>query len=122
MRARFRSLQLRLAMRLALVYVVATTIAVGILVYRAYDTAASLNDRELSLRASDLAQSVSVDGSGTPHLDLPPNLAAAYAAAAAADTFAIRAADGRLIAASPPAFGSASPDGRRPPMTRPISA
>jgi hypothetical protein len=103
---RFRSLQLRLAVRLALVYLVATTIAVGILVYRAYDTAASLNDRELSLRASDLGQSVSIDGSGSLRLDLPPRLAAAYAGASDTDVFAIRAPDGRIVAASPPSFGA----------------
>jgi signal transduction histidine kinase len=103
---RFRSLQLRLAGRLTLVYLVATTIAVGILVYRAYDTAASLNDRELSLRASDLGQSVSIDGSGSLRLDMPPRLAAAYAGASDADVFAIRAPDGRIVAASPPSFGA----------------
>lgn len=99
------SLQFRLAVRLTTVYLLATAVAVGVLVYRAYDAADSLNDRELSLRASDLGRSVSVDRSHTPRLDLPPNLAAAYAAAADADIFAIRASDGHVIAASPPNFG-----------------
>lgn len=104
--ARFHSLQVRLAVRLAIVYVFATTIVVGILIYRAYDTAASLNDRELSLRAADLGQAVSVDRAGAPHLDLPPWLSAAYAAATDTDIFAVRAADGHVIAASPPIFGA----------------
>jgi signal transduction histidine kinase len=99
-------LQVRLAVRLAIVYLLATAVAVGVLVYRAYDTAGSLNDRELSMRASDLARSVSVDGSGTLHLDLPPRLAAAYAADSDANVFAIRAPDGHIIAASPSSFAT----------------
>lgn len=102
---RFRSLQVRLAIRLALVYLVATTVAVGILVYRAYDTTASLDERELSLRASDLGHSVSVDDKRVAYLNLPPRLAAAYADAADADVFAVRMPDGHVIAASPPSFG-----------------
>jgi signal transduction histidine kinase len=103
---RFRSLQTRLAVRLALVYLAATAVIVGTLIYRAYDTAASLNDRELSLRASDLGRYVTVDGSGGPRLELPPRLAAAYQAASGADIYAIRGADGRIVAASPENFGS----------------
>jgi hypothetical protein len=102
---RFRSLQGRLAFRLALVFVVATVIAVGILIYRAYDATVSLNDRELSLRASDLAESVSVDGAGSPHLDLPAKLAVAYRDGSESDVFAVRARDGSVIAASPASFG-----------------
>jgi signal transduction histidine kinase len=98
------SLQLQLAVRLAVVYLVATTLGVGIIVYRAYDTAGTLNDRELSLRAQDLARAVSIDASGHPRLDLPAKLSAAYAAAAGADIFAIRGPDGSVIAAAPAGF------------------
>jgi signal transduction histidine kinase len=102
---RFRSLQLRLAVRLALLYIAATAIVVGVLIYRAYDTAGTLNDRELSLRAADLAQYVSVDSKGVARLYLPPKVEAAYEAAAGNDIFAIRGPGGRVIAASPSSFG-----------------
>src|SRR5215470_15658140 len=102
---RFRSLQLRLAIRLAILYVVAAAIAVAILGYQAYETAGSLNERELDLRAEDLARAMTTDSTGQPRLDLPSKLAAAYAAAPEDDLFAIRDAKGRLIAASPAEFG-----------------
>src|SRR5215468_2150802 len=102
---RFRSLQLRLAVRLAILYVVAAAIAVAILGYQAYETAGSLNDRELDLRAEDLARAMVTDSAGQPRLDLPSKLAAAYAAAPEDDLFAIRDTNGRLIAASPADFG-----------------
>jgi signal transduction histidine kinase len=101
---RFQSLQVRLAVRLAILYVTATAIAAGVLIYQAYDTASSLHDRELSLRAEDLARAVSRDDAGQTRLALPATLAAAYAASTA-DIFAVRAADGHLIGASPREFG-----------------
>jgi len=98
-------LQVRLAVRLAVLYVAAAAIAVGVLVYQAYDTAGSLNDRELGLRAEDLARAMVADSAGQPRLDLPSKLAAAYAAAPEDDLFAIRDANGRLIATSLAEFG-----------------
>jgi two-component system, OmpR family, sensor histidine kinase TctE len=103
---RFRSLQLRLAVRLAILYVAAAAIAAGTLVYQAYETAGSLNERELDLRAEDLARAVITDSAGQPRLDLPSKLAAAYAAAPEDDLYAIRDANGRLIAASSAEFGA----------------
>lgn len=105
MRSRTRSLQFRLASRLALVYLIATALAAGILIYRAYDTAGSLDERELARRAEDLAASVSRDSIGQPRLDLPHSLARDYAAGSNANIYAIRSANGPLISASPPAFG-----------------
>ena len=101
---RFQSLQVRLAVRLAVLYVAATAAAAGVLVYQAYDTAASLHDRELSLRADDLARAVSRDDTGLPQLKIPAKLAAAYSTSSD-DIFAVRDAAGRILAASPPEFG-----------------
>jgi two-component system, OmpR family, sensor histidine kinase TctE len=103
-RMRFKSLQVRLAVRLAALYVAATAVAAGVLIYQAYDTAASLNDRELSLRADDLARAVSRDSSGAAQLALSPKLASGYAASTD-DIFAVRDSSGRVLAASPPEFG-----------------
>jgi signal transduction histidine kinase len=103
---RFRSLQLRLAMRLAALFIVGSAAIVGFVVWRAYDTAGTLADRELSLRADDLAKYVVPAPDGTARLALPPALREAYGAAPDADIFAIRDRDGRLIAAMPDAFGA----------------
>jgi two-component system, OmpR family, sensor histidine kinase TctE len=100
---RLRSLQLRLAVQLAILYAVATAIAAAVLIYQAYDTAETLGERDLNLRAADLARHA-VPGPNGPRLDLPPQLAATYQSGEA-DIFAVRAADGRVLAASPPAFG-----------------
>src|SRR5215471_2150621 len=104
-RTLLNSLQVRLALRLAALYVAITGIAVGILLYQAYDTAGSLNDRELSLRATDLARSVTVGPDGQPHLELPPTLAFNYETRSAIDMFAIRGPADQMIAASPEEFG-----------------
>src|SRR5262245_31482067 len=103
-RLRFQSLQVRLAVRLAVLYVVATAIAGGVLIYQAYDTASSLGERELTLRAEDLARAVSRDDAGHAQLTLPARLASAYAHSND-DIFAVRDASGRLLGALPPEFG-----------------
>jgi len=96
-----RSLQTRLVLRLATLFIAGAAVLAGFLAWRAYDTANSLSDRELSLRAEDLARYVTADG----HLVLSTALQDAYADPASGDVFAIRRADGRMVAASPPAFG-----------------
>ena len=103
---RFRSLQVRLAIRLAILYVVATAAIVGVLIYRAYDTAGSLNERELSLRAADLARHVAVGSDGRAVLQLPASLAAEYDSTHDTDIFAIRGVNGLVIAALPQSFGA----------------
>jgi len=100
-----KSLRAKLALRLAALYIAATAIAVGILIYQAYDTAASLNDRELSLRASDLDRYVVVGSDGKAHLELPPALAAGYQAARDTDIFTVRRSADAVLAASPSSFG-----------------
>jgi two-component system, OmpR family, sensor histidine kinase TctE len=103
---RLRSLQLRLAVRLAALFIVGSAAIVGFVVWRAYDTADTLADRELSLRAADLANYVAPGPDGAARLALPAALREAYGAAPDADIFAIRGQDGRLIAAMPDPFGS----------------
>ena len=104
MRPRERSLQMRIVVRLAALFAVAAMTLAGFLVWRAYDTADSLNERELSLRAEDLARYVSANGYGA-RLTLPKGLQKAYDDPTSPDIFAIRDGEGRIVAASPLAFG-----------------
>ena len=106
MTTRLPSLQLRLVVPLVALFVLGAGAMVAFITWRAYDTADSLGDRELSLRAADLASAVSRQPDGTAKLDLPPSLRDAYGSWPDADAFAVRDADGRLIAASPAAFGA----------------
>ena len=101
MRFAARSLQTRLVLRLAVLFVAGAVALAAFLVWRAYDTANSLSERELSLRADDLARYVTADG----RLVLPKSLQEAYADPATGNIFAIRQANGRIVAASPAAFG-----------------
>jgi signal transduction histidine kinase len=100
-----RSLQLRLVVRVAVLYTCATALVIIVLMSRAYDTARSLGDRDLSVRAADLAKAISAEPNGAPRLDLPPRLTASYEAASDSDIFAIRRLGGGIVAASPPKFG-----------------
>jgi two-component system, OmpR family, sensor histidine kinase TctE len=102
MTLRIKSLQLRLTIELAGLFLVASCLAMAGLIYSASLTAGSVADRELDLRAEDLAYYVSLDATGHPRLDLPPALRQAYDAAAQQSVFAIRDKDGRLVAASMP--------------------
>jgi signal transduction histidine kinase len=106
MRRRIKSLQLRLTVELGALFLVASCLAMGGLIYSASLTAGSVADRELVLRAEDLARYVSLDESNKPRLDLPPGVQRAYSAAGQQSAFAIRDGDGRLIAASSPEIGA----------------
>jgi signal transduction histidine kinase len=103
---RNRSLQLRLSLELAALFLLATCLAVGGLIYSAAATLDTLVDRDLGLRAEDLAHHVSLDDKGSARLDLPPGLKQAYDAAAQQSLFAIRDRDGHLVAASTPEIGA----------------
>lgn len=103
-----RSLQLRLTLELAALFFVASCLAIAGLIYRASLTADSLADRDLGLRAEDLARYVAVGQDGVPRLDLPPALRQAYDAAAQQSLFAIRDKTGRLVAASTPEAANAA--------------
>ncbi len=106
MRRRIKSLQLRLTVELAALFLVASCLAVGGLLFSASLTAGSVADRELGLRAEDLARYVSLDETRKPRLELPSTLKQAYFAAAERSLFAIRDKDGRLVAASTPQLGA----------------
>jgi signal transduction histidine kinase len=99
-----RSLQLHLAVRLAALFLAATAVAVAALVYETYETADSLSDQDLIQRARDLARSITASAAGTPALELPPGLAAAYSSPSETAVFVVRDAEGRVIAASHPEF------------------
>lgn len=102
MSRRIKSLQLRLTVELGALFLTASCLAMGGLIYSASLTAGSVADRELVLRAEDLARYVSLDEGNKLGLNLPPGVQQAYSAAAQQSGFAIRDRDGRLIAASSP--------------------
>ena len=97
MSRRVKSLQLRLTLELAALFFVASCLTVGGLIYSASLTAGSLADRELGLRAEDLARYVTLNENGKPRLELPPPLKQAYSAATQQSLFAIRDKDGHLV-------------------------
>jgi signal transduction histidine kinase len=102
------SLQRRLTIELATLFVAVGALALGALWYTAWLTAGSLADRDLGLRAEDLAAHVTRDASGTPQLALPSELARSYAAEPQKAVYAVRDSDGRLLATSTPEFAAAS--------------
>jgi two-component system, OmpR family, sensor histidine kinase TctE len=106
MSRRFKSLQLRLTIELAALFSLATCLAIGGLIYSASLTAGSLANRELGLRAEDLAHRVVLDEAGKPRLELPPDLRQAYDAAAQQSLFAVRDKEGHLVGSSTPEFAA----------------
>jgi signal transduction histidine kinase len=113
MSRRIKSLQLRLTVELGALFLVASCLAVGGLIYSASLTAGSVAERELELRAEDLAGYVSLDENQKPRLDLPVALQQAYSASAQRSVFAIRDKGDRLIEASTPEIGAMAT--RQPP-------
>jgi signal transduction histidine kinase len=103
---KLKSLQFQLALRVTAFYAIAAAIVVAVLIIRSYDIDATLDRRNLSIRAENLAAYVSRDATGTLRLDLPARLEAVYTSTSSADIYAIRGPDHRVIAAVPPAFGA----------------
>ncbi|HEY5569660.1 MAG TPA: HAMP domain-containing sensor histidine kinase [Gammaproteobacteria bacterium] len=95
-----RSLQLQLALRLGLLFFVATALAVGALLVQTYGITSSMSEQNLIVRANELARAVSEGGEGAPVFTLPARLATSYDAPAEVAIFAIRDAAGNVIAAS----------------------
>ena len=101
-----RSLQARLASRLAAAFLIATALVVGIIVYQGSEAADELSNDQLMERAADLARLVHLDPAGVAHLELSPKLAQVYRSLPAAELFLVRDGNGRVITASPPAFAN----------------
>jgi len=99
---RLRSLQAQLALRLATVFLLATVLGVAVLLYETTSAADVLGSEELQRRAADIARYVAPGPDGTPRLELPPKLDQDYGSPARNAIFAVRAGDGRVIAASEP--------------------
>src|SRR5262245_60143275 len=97
------SLQLRLALSLAAVYLAATAIAIVVLLYQAYSTADALSKEDLNRRARHLASLASADASGALRFDLPDWLDALYRSGAF--LYAVSRPDGPAVAASTPDAG-----------------
>jgi signal transduction histidine kinase len=94
------SLQRQLALSLGALFIAATAIAAGVLVYQAYLAADSISDQDLNRRAADLARFVSVNAAGKAELALPAKLSSAYGSPAETFLFAVRGPEGGVIAAS----------------------
>ena len=101
-RLRLRSLQAQLAIRLAAVILVATALGVGAIVYEGMNAADALGNEQLAQRAAEIVQYIAAGPDGTLHLELPPKLDQIYRSPGRTAIFALRAGDGRLIAASEP--------------------
>ena len=99
------SLQFRLAVRLFLLFAVATIIVLGIILAKAWMVAGEINQRELDRRAAELAGHVVGSSDKEARLELPPELASIYASPDQTYAYAVRTSNGRLIAASPRELG-----------------
>ena len=93
----------RLAWRLALVVVLAIGLAAVAVGWRAIVTARALDDATLQAQVAAVTSALAAAPDGTPRLDLPPELAAAFNAAGGASLFIIADAAGRPLLYSDPA-------------------
>lgn len=95
-----QSLQLQLTFRLGLLFLAATTIAVGALLYETGRVADELGEENLIERAEVLARFVVKGPSGEYVLNPPEDMVAFYYAPAQTSVFVIRDGRGDVIAAS----------------------
>lgn len=98
-----RSLQTRLALRLAVVFLVATALGIGALLHEGMQTADRLSDLELTRRAGELAHSVM---RGPDRLELSTRLEEVYSSPAMTEAFAVRKLDRQMLAASGAEFAA----------------
>jgi signal transduction histidine kinase len=117
MRLRLQSLQGRLAARLAIVFVIATALVVGVILYQGSQAADELGNGQLLTRARELAHMVTLDAAGTARLELSPKLEQTFNTSAGIDLFLVQGEQGRVIAASSPEFAGATAQ-----MPTPVSA
>ena len=97
---RIQSLQFQLMLRLGLLFLVATGIAVGALLYETSQVADELGEENLIKRAEDLARFIDKGPSGDYVFTPPADMAAFYAAPDQTSVFVIRDRRGEAIAAS----------------------
>lgn len=97
---RGHSLQLQLTLRLGVLFLAATTLAVVALLVQTYRVADSMSQQDLIERAKALGGAVDEAAEGAPVITLPPELASVYTEAGEREAYAVRDAAGKVIAAS----------------------
>jgi len=97
---RTQSLQFQLALRLGLLFLAATGIAVGALLYETSQIADELGEENLIERAEALARFIDKGPNGDYVFHLPADMAAFYTASAQTSVFVIRDRRGKAIATS----------------------
>jgi hypothetical protein len=108
MKLGFRSLQARLAARLAVAFLIATVLVVSVILYQGSQAADELSNEQLLARAADLARLVHSDAAGVARLELSPKLAQVYRSPPEIELFLVKDDKGLVIAASSPGFADAS--------------
>jgi len=93
-----RSLQGQLALRLAIVFFVASAAGIGLLLWQGSEAADSFGLEVLRHRTSELAQHLARAPNGQVVLNLPPALARLYGDNQNSNLYAIRAGKGQVLA------------------------
>ncbi len=96
------SLEVRLAWRLAAIFLLATLVAAAGFFWKALRTNDTLLDQALQDQAGDIARYLTVLPGGTTRFDLPPSLVDAYARSNGVYLYVIYDGDGRPVYASGP--------------------